>query len=397
MTKRRGKGEGSIHQRPDGRWVGQINVSPPGAVRKRKTVYGATKAEVRRKLVEVVDQHRQGNYTTSSMRFDAWLDYWLANVIDVSPNTKRNYARICRLYLKPALGGVRLDQMNLDHPDRLAASLSHIGSGTRQQAHRTAGNALQAAMQRGLTTRNPFKIAAAPKAKRKRRRALSNAELMTLMATIKETPDEARWMMAVLLGARQGECLGLTWDRVDLDNRIIDLEWQAQRIPFEHGCGDTPCGYQRAYRCHARHIDADEDYDFEVIESNICLVKPKTEKSRRLVPIPEVMVAPMVRRRVEYLQQRLSPTYKDHGLVFARPDGRPLDDRRDYWAWRALLDSAGIDKLALHGARNSAATKLMRDGVDVMVIREILGHSDILTTQSYQRADLTMARKALDG
>lgn len=397
MAKRRGRGEGSIHQRPDGRWVGQINVSPPGAVRRRKTVYGATRAEVRRKLDEAKEQHKQGNYTTSSMKFEAWLDYWLEKVVKVAPGTKRTYERQVRLYIKPALGGVRLDQMNLDHPERLAESLSHVGSGTRQQAHRTAGNAMQAAMQRGLTTRNPFKITKAPEAKRARRRALSNSEFKQLMAKIKDRPAESRWMMAVLLGARQGECLGLTWDRVDFDDLVIDVEWQAQRIPYAHGCTDAkPCGYKRAYRCYGRRIDAPDDFDYEVIHSNICWVKPKTDRSRRIVPIPQIMVAPLRRRYVEYLEQRLADDFTDHGLVFARANGEPLDDREDYWSWRALLDEAGIAKLALHGARNSAATKLLRDGIDVMVIREILGHSDIVTTQSYQRADLTLARKALD-
>lgn len=396
MAKRRGKGEGSIYySETNQRWTGQLTVSPEGAVRKRKTVYGRTKAEVRRKLAEARKQHESGNYTTSSMRFDDWLDYWLEHVVDVSPGTKRSYARTARLYLKPSIGGVRLDRMNLEHPERVQQFMTQ-GSGTRQQAHRVAGNALQAAMERGLTTRNPFKIVKAPKAKRARRRALSEAELKALLSAVEGRTDEARWLIAILLGARQGEVLGLTWDRVDFDRRILDFEWQAQRIDYRHGC-TKPCGKTQAWRCPQRQIDADDSYDFEPIHSNICFVKPKTEKSRRVVPLPNTIVGPLRRRYVEYLEQRLVPDFTDHGLVWANPDGTPLDDRKDYWAWRAVLDDAGVAKLALHGARNTAATRLMRLGIDPLVIREILGHNDVATTQSYQRADLTLARAALDG
>lgn len=425
MAKRRSKGDGHIGQRHDhptcpplidgppdddgkptkirpqhtcrGTHMAQINVAPPGAPRKRKTIYGKTKAEARRKLAEVVEQHKAGNYTTTSMTFGAWLDYWLDNIVDVRPNTKHTYARIARLYLKPELGKVRLDRLNLDHPPRLKNSLSHVSPGTKRGAHRLAGTAIQAAMERGLMTTNPFKAIAAPKSVKKKRRALESAELDKLLDLILDRPDEARWILAVVLGPRQGECLGLTWDRVNFDKMELDFEWQAQRIPWRHGCTDTkPCGYKRAYRCPHRAIDAPDDFDYEPIESNICWVPPKTTASRRIAPLPLALVGPLRRRWVEYLEQKLDPDFTDHGLVFARSDGSPLDDREDYWTWRALLDEAGIDAIALHAARNTAATELLRRGVNEKVSMSIMGHSDARMTQSYQQADLSLARAAID-
>jgi len=397
MTKRRSKGDGHIGKRPDGLWMAQVNVAPPGAPRKRKTVYGKTKAEVRRKLAEVVEQHKAGNYTTTSMTFGAWLDYWLDNIVDVRPNTKVTYARQCRLYIKPELGKVRLDRLNLDHPPRLKAALSTHSSGTVQNAHRLAGTAIQAAMERGLMTQNPFKVIRAPKRVKPKRRSLETAELDDLLDLIAGRPDEARWMLAVTLGPRQGECLGLTWDRVDFDAMTLDFGWQAQRIPWRHGCPRaTPCKYKRAYRCPDRQIDAPADFDYTPIESNICWVPPKTTASRRIAPLPLDLLGPLRRRWVEYLEQRLAPGFKDHGLVFAQPDGSPLDDREDYWTWRALLDESGIDAIALHAARNTAATRLLRQNVNEIVSQSIMGHSDVRMTQSYQQADLSLARAALD-
>lgn len=397
MAKRRSKGDGHIGQRPDGLWMAQINVAPPGAPRKRKTVYGKTKAEVRRKLAEVIEQHKAGNYTTTSMTFGAWLDYWLDNIVDVRPNTKHTYTRQVRLYLKPELGKVRLDRLNLDHPPRLKNSLDGLSSGTKRNVHRLAGSAIQAAMERGLMTQNPFKAIPAPKRVKKKRRSLESAELDQLLDTILEREDEARWVLAVVLGPRQGECLGLTWDRVNFDKMELDFGWQAQRIDWKHGCTDTkPCGYKRAYRCYSRAIDAPDDFDYEIIESNICWVPPKTNASRRIAPLPLALLGPLRRRWVQYLEQKQDPNFTDHGLVFAQPNGRPLDDRKDYWLWRDLLDECGIDPIALHAARNTAATELLRKGVNDKISLTLMGHSDERMTQSYQQADLSLARAAID-
>lgn len=396
MATRRTKGDGTIFQRPDGRWVGQINVSPKGAKRKRRTVYGLTKAEVRRKLGEAVDQHKQGNYTTSSMTLEAWLTHWLDRVVDVRPGTKNNYARIVRLYLVPTLGNVKLDQLNIDHVARLHDAMKGKAPNTIRNTHRVAGTALTDAMRASLVVRNPFKIARAPGKGKNNRRPLTPAELAMLLQSLEGKADEARWRTSLTLGPRQGEVLGLTWDRVDLANLWFDIDRQAQRITYKHDCEPTPCGYQRAYRCPRRLIDTDQGFEYEVIESNICWTSVKTESSNRRVPIPQSLIGPMRRRWVEYCEQQLDPGFTDHGLVFARANGSPLDDREDYWNWRARLDEAGVEKLALHSARNTAATTMLRDGIDVVVVRAILGHSTAETSQSYQRADLTMARKALD-
>ena len=397
MATRRSKGDGHIGKRPDGRWIGQINVSPPGAKRKRRTVYGLTKAEVRRKMGEAVEQHKQGNYTTSSMTFEAWLTHWLDRVVDVRPGSKANYARIVRLYLIPTLGKVKLDQLNTDHVRRLHDAMDGMARSTVRNAHTLAGGSLTAAMDEGLTIRNPFKIAKRPGKSTNDRRPLMPAELAMLYQSIEGASDEARWRISLTLGPRQGEALGLTWDRVDLDALTIDIDRQSQRIGFKHGCPKaTPCKYQRAASCPQRIIDAGEDFDYEIIEANICWTPVKTESSNRRVPIPRTLVGPLRRRWVEYCEQRLDPGFTDHGLVFAQANGRPWDDRKDYWNWRDRLTGAGIERLALHAARNTAATTMLRDGVDVVVVRAILGHTTAEMTQSYQRADLTMARLALD-
>ena len=97
------------------------------------------------------------------------------------------------------------------------------------------------------------------------------------------------------------------------------------------------------------------------------------------------------------------------GLVWHRPDGRPLIPEEDRREWRAIQDAAGVHKsgsgtpedpyvyYVLHEARHTTATLLLAAHVDPEVIKAILGHSSIVTTAGYQHVDVGMARSALDG
>ncbi|WP_242606950.1 tyrosine-type recombinase/integrase [Protofrankia symbiont of Coriaria ruscifolia] len=70
----------------------------------------------------------------------------------------------------------------------------------------------------------------------------------------------------------------------------------------------------------------------------------------------------------------------EHGLVFTRPDGRPIDPAADWREWKALAKAAGVAAARLHDARHTAASLLLAQGVPARVAMEILGHSQISLT-----------------
>ena len=69
--------------------------------------------------------------------------------------------------------------------------------------------------------------------------------------------------------------------------------------------------------------------------------------------------------------------------MFAQPNGKPIDPRRDQYEWKALLKAAGIRDARVHDARHTAATLLLAQGVDQRVVMQILGHSQISMTSKY--------------
>jgi hypothetical protein len=107
---RRGRGEGSIYRRKDGRWVGQYEVGG-----KRRYVYGKTRKEVASTLTKAVADRNEGlTFDSDHLTVAQYLDRWLDSIRDtVRESTWVRHEMInVRVHLKPALGRVRLGKLN---------------------------------------------------------------------------------------------------------------------------------------------------------------------------------------------------------------------------------------------------------------------------------------------
>jgi integrase len=196
-------------------------------------------------------------------------------------------------------------------------------------------------------------------------------------------PSGSRWVAAFLQGMRSGECRGLTWDRVDFHRRLVDVSWQLQELPYddrEAGTFRVPDGYTSRQLVGRMH-----------------LVRPKTTKSRRVIPLVPWMYDALKAWR------EVAPA-NPYGLVWTS-NGRPISKHDDLDAWHDLQDRAGVQyaaddgsvrKYTLHEARHTTATLLLKAGVDAHVVTAILGHSKITTSRGYQHVSLDMERAALE-
>ncbi|MBA2416860.1 MAG: tyrosine-type recombinase/integrase, partial [Geodermatophilaceae bacterium] len=91
------------------------------------------------------------------------------------------------------------------------------------------------------------------------------------------------------------------------------------------------------------------------------------------------------------------PLWDDGDLVFAQPNGRPLDRKADWRAWKVLLSAAGVREVRLHDGRHTAATLLLTAGVHPRVVMDLLGHSQMRTTTDiYSHVMPALAREAAD-
>lgn len=352
---RNAQGEGTIFQDPAGRWHAQVSLGvKEGGARDRRHVSGPTRAAVVAKKRALEAKRDAGTAADAGRAPTAAV--WLAHYLDtiavrrVRPSTLNRYRQLVRNQIVPAIGHHRLDRLQPEHVEKMHADLlaSGLAPATVMQVHHVLSRALKVALQRGKVGRNVCTLLDAPRVERVEVDPLSSTDARSVLAAAREQRNAARWSVALALGLRQGEALGLPWDALDLDAGTLTVRQALQRQP---GVG-------------------------------LVIVPPKSRAGRRTVALPEQLRDALRAHRTAQLAERIAagPAWQDHGLVFAQVNGRPIDPRADHRAWRCLLAAAGVRSARLHDARHTAATLLLQQGVHARVVMEILGHSQITLT-----------------
>lgn len=314
----------------------------------------------------------------------AWMPKWLDMTSErLRPKSQRANRSYVERWIVPTLGSRKLHELTAADGRKLVRAVLDAGRATT-----TAGKileALQAALiaarAEGYVVPEPILLVRKPAAAPAKRKAIPIKQALQLVQHISSRPDAARWIAALLQGMRPGECLGLTWEAVNLDAGELDVSWQLQALPYLDRAAGTflvPHGYE-ARRLEGAHH----------------LVRPKTGAGQRIIPL-----VPWLANSLKQWQE-VAPKSR-HGLVWPRPDGRPQTDSADREEWYAMQDAAGVAKAdgthyVLYEARHSTATLLMMAGVDPTVIKAIMGHSDVLIQEAYKHAPRALLLKALEG
>lgn len=396
---RRARGDGALYKTRNGRWVGRVELpAAADGTRRVKKVTSKNRNIVIAKLKTLRADAHAGRITASNRITAAqWLTRWLTEIHHdkIRPATYVNYEVVIRKHIIPAIGTRRLDQLTPTHIRHMHTT---IGSTRNAQlAHTIVARALRDAEREGLINRNIAELVDKPSHVAAERAPLSAEQAKHLLRNAIETNDPfaTRWAAALLLGARQGELLGLQWNRVDLNTGVADLSWQLQQLPRTHGCGQRrddktwPCGHKNSIACPNTKFELPRAFEYQMLDEPLALTRPKTKKSIRTVPIPAPLWA--------LLQHHPVGDRNPHNLVWHRGDGRPIDRYADYQAWREALKIAGLPPVPLHVARHTTATLLLQAGVGEDIRMAILGHAGVAVHRGYAHVDLSTARNAMAG
>src|SRR5215211_218787 len=184
MSKRRGRGEGSIYRRKGGLWVGQYTVQTAEGT-KTKYIYSKTRKDVAARLAKAIAERDAGLvFDAGTMTVGAYLDRWLDAIRDtVKQRTWQRHEEVSRLHLKPALGKVRLDALNALRVQALyrAKLDSHLSPRTVQIIHATLHKALKQAVRWSLIPRNVADSVDPPKAPKREIRPLDEEQAKRLL------------------------------------------------------------------------------------------------------------------------------------------------------------------------------------------------------------------------
>jgi integrase len=370
MTRRRGAHEGSIFQRKDGRWVGQLDLgyvdTPRGRQRRFRTVWGPTRGDVAERLTKLLREQQTGTLTTDGrLTVGEYLSGWLADK-RVRPSTRRGYETWVEQHLIPSLGRIRLAKLQPQDVHAMVHAKLAAGLSPRTVHHMRAvlRAALAQAVRYELVPRNVAALSNPVPVPDHEMTVFTPVEAMAFLEAVRGDRLEALYGVVLALGLRQGEALGLRWEDVDLDARRLIVANALQRV-----------------------------------NGKLALVPPKTRRSRRTIELPDAAVTALRAHKVRQLEERLlaGARWRDSGHVFTSTIGTPLDGSSVTRAFQGLLVGAGLPRLRFHDLRHSCATLLLVQGVPARVVMEILGHSSIaLTMNTYSHVMPSLKREAAD-
>jgi len=425
----------------DGRWHGWVTmgIKDDGSPDRRHRI-GRTEAEVTSKVRELEGKRDAGSAGKAGRPLTVadWMRTWLTTVAPrtVAQDTlDRTYEPKVRRWIIPQLGRHKLDRLQPEHLDAFYTWLAGQGlkPNTVLQIHRILSRALKVAWKRGKTGHNVALLVDAPIGEEADIEALSREEARRILAAAANWRNGARWSVALAVGIRQSEAIGLRWKYVNLDAGTIEVGWQLKRARYRHGCDDpvtctkdrhrTPCPVdctkhrhrvactadctKRGHRCpevkrpcpkgctaHARECPQRTGGGWHFTRRKG--VKPGQGNAKLVLAIPAPLVTQLRAQRRCQNAERLAAgaAWEDWDLVFCSPAGAPLDPHDDWDDWHALLDEAGVREARVHDARHTAATLLLEQGIDIRVVQQILGHSQLSQTQRYTHVTAELTQDA---
>jgi integrase len=399
---RNANGRSSIYLGVDGYWHGRVTVGAKdnGAPDRRHTM-----SKDKQKVVRKVKEWEKARDTKrvlkagESWTVASWLSHWVENVVAppvITENAWIAYDVAVRVHLIPGLGGHKLDRLEPEHLEKLYRAMIRAGAkpGRVHQVHRTIRAALNEAVRREKLAKNPALLARSPKVEEEEVEPYSVAEVKQLLLTAQQRRNGARWAIALALGLRQGEVLGLQWTDLSWDGWDEECAEHRERFcagcidkhspglvvrrsrlrpKWQHGCA-RPCGHKFGGHCPNRLPLRPET------------AGTKSRAGKRGIGLPNELALMLRRHQAEQVAERVTAAdlWPETGYVFTTPVGEPLNPRTDYTEWKRLLARAGVPERRLHDARHTAATALLLLQIPDRTVMGVMGWSNTAMAARYQ-------------
>lgn len=415
MSKRRGRGEGTISRLSDGSWWARVNLGYANGKRRRKAIYGKTRADVAGKLTALLRDVQQGlPVPTERQTVAQFLEHWLETVARprLRPRPFLTYEQAIRLHIVPGIGRYPLQKLTPQHVQRWLNEHHEAGNSARSCNYSRAilRTALSGALRWGLVSRNVAKLVDPPRVARHEIQPFTPEQARTFLDAVAGHRLEALFSTAVAMGLRIGEVLGLRWQDIDLEGGVLHVRqalqrsggdpvarrWLlAERTRLKLELKDAKGDHAKRNVIHADLVAIRKQ--LKAVQATLVLVEPKSVRSRRVLQMPDLVVKALKAHRVRQLEERLAAGGDWTALDFVFPTsiGTPMDARNVTRALKEVLTAAKLPPLRGHDLRHTAASLLLAQGVAPRTIMEILGHSQIsLTMDTYAHIMPTLEKDA---
>lgn len=344
--RKRGNGEGSVHFVKDKRlWRASVSLPKIGGGRKRKAVYGKTKAHALDELRKLIAKGAAVPTGGGQLNVTSIITRYLERgTVDLRPLTRASYRTVAETHVIPRIGSLLASRMTPELIRGVSDDMATAGLSASKRCHALTviRRAFDLAMSEGVISANPAIGVKRPKIEQPEISPLSLQQVGVLRDAVAGHKQAALFLMAIGSGLRQGELFALRWDDIDLHRGTVVVRRTVAEL------------------------------DGEFIEG-----PPKTKAGRRTVTLPAFVVESLVDHRRRLMADGLAGS----GLVFPSRNGTFLRRQNVNRALRTILKRAGLPvSFRFHDQRHTSATLLLADGENAKVVQERLGHSRISVT-----------------
>ena len=320
----------------------------------QRSISGKTQKEVAQKLKAALAALDSGTYIAPcKMTVEEWMDVWSKQYLGgVKESTVAAYNATIRTHIKPGIGAIRLDALDTHLVQSFYNGLREptkdreaVSPKTVKNVHGILHKALQQAVANGYIRFNPTNSCILPRIEKKELQPLDEAETKLFLDAVKGHPLELLYTITLFTGMREGEALGLTWDRVDFMRGTILISKQLQKEKKKGG-------------------------EFR-------LVSLKNDKPRRITPAPWVMQLFRDRKIQQYQHKEKAGAAWSNpmNLVFTNELGGNLIPQTVVRHFKEIVSSIGRPEARFHDLRHSYAVASLRSGDDIKTVQGNLGHA----------------------
>lgn len=356
---KRANGEGSIYKRKDGRWCGAYYDNSPTP--KRHTVYGKTQADVRKKIKERLENPEINSSKESTYTLEKWISFYLLNYKknEVKETTLDTYLGIYRKHIQ----GTRIGKMKLKSITSNDFQKFYNGKVSEKYNAKTVrhiyiliNTALNKAVQLKYIIENTNDAVVIPKCQKYYADVLNAEQVSKIFREAKEDPLYPIVALTMCTGLRKGEVMALKWENINFEERELYVVGNLCRVAN------------------------DNDKDKTTYTEKILM--PKTENSKRTIPLIDAAVEALRIQQHNQMQQKEEnkTLFADQGFVFTEDDGRTIRQRGFMDRYHDFLERYNLPSIRFHDLRHTFASLLLEAGESPKVIQELLGHTSITTT-----------------